>query len=239
MTVEGEGAERTITVFRHVAVLVVLRRCLQLPPSWEALLVSSRKHDDVLTLPKGGWENDEGLLAAALREAYEEAGLNPECDAVVQTRTALGSDDCPACLQVDHVADKPDKLPSYLAGPISGFPTDLESLLEEHGLTDADIRVQPTDGGKPKPATGCKCVTRFHVVWLPVRPVSTADGDDAADTLLLDDFPEAAERVRTWVRLDEVIAVDRPRDTAAGRVKQVFVDILKQTPAALRCAATC
>ena len=41
----------------------------------EILLVSSRRDDSKYILPKGGWEQDEGLEDAAKRETLEEAGV--------------------------------------------------------------------------------------------------------------------------------------------------------------------
>ena len=41
----------------------------------EILLISSSKSSNLLVLPKGGWEVDETLEAAAARETMEEAGV--------------------------------------------------------------------------------------------------------------------------------------------------------------------
>jgi len=44
----------------------------------KVLLVSSRKRDDCWVFPKGGWENDESITTAAMRETWEEAGVKGE-----------------------------------------------------------------------------------------------------------------------------------------------------------------
>mmetsp|Transcript_659 Transcript_659/g.1544 ORF Transcript_659/g.1544 Transcript_659/m.1544 type:complete len:113 (+) Transcript_659:405-743(+) len=41
-------------------------------------MISSNKNRNVLTLPKGGWEEDETLEDAAVRETIEEAGVRGE-----------------------------------------------------------------------------------------------------------------------------------------------------------------
>ncbi|XP_068661273.1 nudix hydrolase 13, mitochondrial-like [Aristolochia californica] len=46
---------------------------------FEVLMVSSPNRDD-LVFPKGGWENDESVQDAALREALEEAGIKGELE---------------------------------------------------------------------------------------------------------------------------------------------------------------
>jgi diphosphoinositol-polyphosphate diphosphatase len=42
----------------------------------QVLLISSSKYPNEWVLPKGGWENDEGILVCALREVEEEAGVS-------------------------------------------------------------------------------------------------------------------------------------------------------------------
>ncbi|KAH7097138.1 NUDIX hydrolase domain-like protein [Auriculariales sp. MPI-PUGE-AT-0066] len=53
--------------------------CVAIPiarTAGQILLITSRTQHDRWVLPKGGWETtDKSLEAAALREAYEEAGV--------------------------------------------------------------------------------------------------------------------------------------------------------------------
>ncbi|KAI8368172.1 NUDIX hydrolase domain-like protein [Radiomyces spectabilis] len=50
--------------------------CLPIDPRTKRiLLISSSKHEGVWVIPKGGWENDETQVEAALRETWEEAGV--------------------------------------------------------------------------------------------------------------------------------------------------------------------
>ncbi|XP_058187625.1 nudix hydrolase 17, mitochondrial-like [Rhododendron vialii] len=46
----------------------------------EVLVISSQKKGKGMLFPKGGWESDESIIEAALRETEEEAGVlgNPE-----------------------------------------------------------------------------------------------------------------------------------------------------------------
>ncbi|ORX57230.1 hypothetical protein BCR36DRAFT_153590 [Piromyces finnis] len=44
----------------------------------KVLLISSRKRKDCWVFPKGGWENDETIVNAAMRETWEEAGVKGE-----------------------------------------------------------------------------------------------------------------------------------------------------------------
>jgi diphosphoinositol-polyphosphate diphosphatase len=55
---------------RLVCGCVLIRRA----PHLQFLLVKANKRDDWI-FPKGGWEHGESAEAAALREAYEEAGV--------------------------------------------------------------------------------------------------------------------------------------------------------------------
>lgn len=48
--------------------------CLPVMPDGRVLLIGSVKSTDWI-LPKGGWEHDETSAEAAVREAYEEAGV--------------------------------------------------------------------------------------------------------------------------------------------------------------------
>lgn len=52
--------------------------CLPVLPDGRVLLIGSVKGTDWL-LPKGGWEHDETSAEAAVREAYEEAGVSYCC----------------------------------------------------------------------------------------------------------------------------------------------------------------
>ncbi|OZJ06910.1 hypothetical protein BZG36_00087 [Bifiguratus adelaidae] len=47
------------------------------------ILISSRRHPKRFVYPKGGWENDETVEQAALRETWEEAGLRGRITAQV------------------------------------------------------------------------------------------------------------------------------------------------------------
>lgn len=49
--------------------------CLPVMPDGRVVLIRSVKRDDWI-LPKGGWESDETAEEAAVREAYEEAGVS-------------------------------------------------------------------------------------------------------------------------------------------------------------------
>jgi 8-oxo-dGTP pyrophosphatase MutT (NUDIX family) len=49
--------------------------CIPILQGGRILLISSTKSRDVFVLPKGGWEQDESLPVAALRETLEEAGV--------------------------------------------------------------------------------------------------------------------------------------------------------------------
>lgn len=49
--------------------------CIPILPGGRILLISSTKSKKVFVLPKGGWEQDESLPVAALRETLEEAGV--------------------------------------------------------------------------------------------------------------------------------------------------------------------
>lgn len=51
--------------------------CLPVMPDGRVLLIGSVKSTDWI-LPKGGWEHDETSAEAAVREAYEEAGVRKE-----------------------------------------------------------------------------------------------------------------------------------------------------------------
>ncbi|OAD70714.1 hypothetical protein PHYBLDRAFT_182270 [Phycomyces blakesleeanus NRRL 1555(-)] len=47
--------------------------CIPIDPSTgRIMLISSSKHKGVWVIPKGGWENDETQIEAAMRETYEE-----------------------------------------------------------------------------------------------------------------------------------------------------------------------
>lgn len=48
--------------------------CLPVMPDGRVVLIRSVKRTDWI-LPKGGWESDETAAEAAVREAYEEAGV--------------------------------------------------------------------------------------------------------------------------------------------------------------------
>ncbi|ORX83822.1 hypothetical protein BCR32DRAFT_291718 [Anaeromyces robustus] len=48
------------------------------PKTGKVLLISSRKRKDCWVFPKGGWENDETITDAAMRETWEEAGVKGE-----------------------------------------------------------------------------------------------------------------------------------------------------------------
>lgn len=48
--------------------------CLPVTPDGRLVLIGSVKRSDWI-LPKGGWETDETAAEAAVREAYEEAGV--------------------------------------------------------------------------------------------------------------------------------------------------------------------
>ncbi|CAN0298299.1 unnamed protein product [Ectocarpus sp. 12 AP-2014] len=48
--------------------------CLPVTPDGRLVLIGSLKHTDWI-LPKGGWDTDETAAEAAVREAYEEAGV--------------------------------------------------------------------------------------------------------------------------------------------------------------------
>jgi diphosphoinositol-polyphosphate diphosphatase len=48
------------------------------PKTGKVLLISSRKRKDCWVFPKGGWENDETITTAAMRETWEEAGVKGE-----------------------------------------------------------------------------------------------------------------------------------------------------------------
>ncbi|KAL0084109.1 diphosphoinositol polyphosphate phosphohydrolase DDP1 [Phycomyces blakesleeanus] len=51
--------------------------CIPIDPSTgRIMLISSSKHKGVWVIPKGGWENDETQIEAAMRETYEEAGVH-------------------------------------------------------------------------------------------------------------------------------------------------------------------
>lgn len=49
--------------------------CLPVMPDGQVILIGSLQRDDWI-LPKGGWEHDETSAEAAVREAYEEAGVS-------------------------------------------------------------------------------------------------------------------------------------------------------------------
>lgn len=49
--------------------------CLPVMPDGRVVLIRSVKRTDWI-LPKGGWESDETAEEAAVREAYEEAGVS-------------------------------------------------------------------------------------------------------------------------------------------------------------------
>lgn len=51
--------------------------CLPVMPDGRVLLIGSVTRTDWV-LPKGGWEDDETSVEAAVREAYEEAGVRTE-----------------------------------------------------------------------------------------------------------------------------------------------------------------
>ncbi|KDQ57364.1 hypothetical protein JAAARDRAFT_35995 [Jaapia argillacea MUCL 33604] len=52
----------------------------------KVLIITSRKRPDFWVLPKGGWEPTDGVLEkAALREAFEEAGVRGKITRFVTT----------------------------------------------------------------------------------------------------------------------------------------------------------
>ncbi|KAL1916341.1 uncharacterized protein VTP21DRAFT_5958 [Calcarisporiella thermophila] len=54
----------------------IVSGCVPIHPiTGHVLLISSRKAPSTWVLPKGGWENDESIESAAIRETYEEAGV--------------------------------------------------------------------------------------------------------------------------------------------------------------------
>jgi 8-oxo-dGTP pyrophosphatase MutT (NUDIX family) len=218
--VDGEaGAERRIRVIRHVAALVLVRPSTSMAGGSEALLVSSRKHPGQRTLPKGGWEEDETLVAAALREAFEEAGLRTAAPAVVDAVSQLHLE---SVVVTDHPAEKA-KVPSYAA--VDELPVSLVRALTAAGLAPADVRSGSATAGFAK-ASGCTFVTRFHALWL-VLPAPTAD-----EELLLTEFPEARDRERTWLGLWNVNNAGTTTaaiGTSLG-VKPIFVDMLQRPP---------
>ncbi|KAL6618367.1 NUDIX hydrolase domain-like protein [Neocallimastix sp. 'constans'] len=48
------------------------------PKTGKVLLISCRKKPNCWIFPKGGWENDETVTSAAMRETWEEAGVKGE-----------------------------------------------------------------------------------------------------------------------------------------------------------------
>ncbi|TFK49615.1 hypothetical protein OE88DRAFT_1682659 [Heliocybe sulcata] len=58
----------------------------------KVLIISSRKRPDNWVLPKGGWEQSDGALEqAALREAFEEAGVRGKITRFVTTIPSASS----------------------------------------------------------------------------------------------------------------------------------------------------
>mmetsp|Transcript_17342 Transcript_17342/g.33998 ORF Transcript_17342/g.33998 Transcript_17342/m.33998 type:complete len:178 (-) Transcript_17342:89-622(-) len=56
----------------------------------EVLMISSSKDPNKFIIPKGGWENDETIEEAAMRETLEESGVR------VLLGTMVGWFDCPS-----------------------------------------------------------------------------------------------------------------------------------------------
>jgi ADP-ribose pyrophosphatase YjhB (NUDIX family) len=207
-------------VIRHVAVLLLF---VSLPRP-AVLLVTSRKKPDKWTPPKGGWEIGETLLAAAMREASEEAGLNRHHallkEAVVQRRQAHADDVAdrvvddsgkgqPSFLDkaFEKLNDDSEKDAKALAKAIEKIPLPLQEFCLTRGIEPAAIL------GKD-PSVKVTFATRFHAVMLHI-----ANSDES---LLLsgDSFPEAHERSRQWVTLDEMA----PRGDV--NVKKPFDDLI-------------
>ena len=63
------------------------------PEGVEVLLISSRKGKGHV-FPKGGWEEDEGLSEAAMRETVEEAGVRGELEVGAAPSFAGGTGCC-------------------------------------------------------------------------------------------------------------------------------------------------
>lgn len=59
--------------------------CLPVMPDGRVVLIRSVKRTDWI-LPKGGWESDETAAEAAIREAYEEAGVRRKISFVWENR---------------------------------------------------------------------------------------------------------------------------------------------------------
>lgn len=59
--------------------------CLPVMPDGRVVLIRSVKRTDWI-LPKGGWESDETAAEAAVREAYEEAGVRRKMTAFIMCR---------------------------------------------------------------------------------------------------------------------------------------------------------
>lgn len=66
---------------RLIACCIPVRSALAVDgsPSIQIMLISSQKGDGYV-FPKGGWECDETLEAAATRETYEEAGIRGDLE---------------------------------------------------------------------------------------------------------------------------------------------------------------
>ncbi|KFK41790.1 hypothetical protein AALP_AA2G172400 [Arabis alpina] len=68
------------TGFRQVVGCIPYRYKKQGSGEIEILLISAQKQGKGMLLPKGGWEIDESMEEAALRETIEEAGVTGELE---------------------------------------------------------------------------------------------------------------------------------------------------------------
>jgi 8-oxo-dGTP pyrophosphatase MutT (NUDIX family) len=72
---ETRNKERIVIDDRTGSRIRLVAGCVPILRDGRVILVGSRKGNEWFGLPKGGWESDETLEEAAIRESFEEAGV--------------------------------------------------------------------------------------------------------------------------------------------------------------------
>lgn len=193
-TVSRDEATGRLIVLREVACLVLIA---EVQNAISVLMVSSRKKPSKWTLPKGGWELRETLSQAALREAYEEAGVGTHSIPEPSLRTVADGAPSGSVVLVNDA-----KASSFMSHPT--LPVSLTDALKELGSTAVDEVI----GGQ------CTFGTRFNWVLVDTRKA------DPESWRLMDTFPEVEERSRRWSSVLSVVQ-------GQSDVKKPFADIVE------------
>jgi 8-oxo-dGTP pyrophosphatase MutT (NUDIX family) len=183
-----------LLILREVACLVLLADINNVA---SVLMVSSRKKPSQWTLPKGGWELRESLPHAALREAFEEAGVGTHAFPDPTLRSVAEGASSGHVVVVNHK----DKVPSFLSQP--GLPASLREALHLFG---------PTAVGEVS-RNDCSFGTRFNWVFVDSRRANPESWT------LLESFPEVEDRSRRWTPVATLV-------DGGGDAKPPFADIV-------------